>query len=102
MGRNFFEEVIRENLDLGRPSQVSLIFDRKINHRIPGRLRTVITNGVVPSLHGTCDPRALRALGKITISRPWLAAIARLCIAEWSPRGSQFRREPPGQKSALN
>jgi len=51
-GRIFFEEVIRENLDIGRPTQVSLIFDRKINRRTPGRFRTrVITDGVVPSLH---------------------------------------------------
>jgi hypothetical protein len=51
-GRIFFEEVIRENLDIGRPSQVSLIFDRRINRCTPGRFRTrVITNGVVPSLH---------------------------------------------------
>jgi len=51
-GRIFFEEVIRENLDIGRPSQVSLIFDRKIMRRTPGRFRTrVITDGVTPSLH---------------------------------------------------
>ena len=51
-GRIFFEEVIRENLDIGRPSQVSLIFDRKLTRRTPGRFRTrVITDGVVPSLH---------------------------------------------------
>jgi DNA-binding HxlR family transcriptional regulator len=51
-GRIFFEEVIRENLDIGRPSQVSLIFDRKITRRTPGHFRTrVITDGVVPSLH---------------------------------------------------
>ena len=51
-GRIFFEEVIRENLDLGRPSQVQLIFDRRIDRRTPGRFRTrVITEGVVPSLH---------------------------------------------------
>jgi hypothetical protein len=51
-GRIFFEEVIRENLDIGRPSQVSLVFDRKISRRTPGRFRTrVITDGVVPSLH---------------------------------------------------
>ena len=51
-GRIFFEEVIRENLDLGRPSQVSLVFDRKVIRRTPGRFRTrVITDGVVPSLH---------------------------------------------------
>lgn len=51
-GRCFFEEVIRENLDVGRPSQVQLIFDRKITRRTPGRFRTrVLTDGVVPSLH---------------------------------------------------
>jgi hypothetical protein len=51
-GRIFFEEVIRENLDIGRPSQVSLVFDRRISRRTPGRFRTrVITDGVVPSLH---------------------------------------------------
>lgn len=51
-GRVFFEEVIRENLDLGRPSQVQLIFDRRVSKQTPGRFRTrVITNGVVPSLH---------------------------------------------------
>ena len=27
-GRIFFEEVIRENLDIGRPKQVQLIFER--------------------------------------------------------------------------
>ncbi len=29
-GRIFFEEVIRENLDIGRPDQVQLIFDRRV------------------------------------------------------------------------
>ena len=51
-GRAFFEEVIRENVDLGRPSQVQLIFDRRVTKRTPGRFRTrVITAGVTPSLH---------------------------------------------------
>jgi hypothetical protein len=55
-GRLFFEQVIRDNLDAGRPDQVSLIFDRKLIRRgprsTPGRWRTrVITDGVVPSLH---------------------------------------------------
>jgi hypothetical protein len=51
-GRVFFEEVIRENLDIGRPSQVSLIFERRLSRRTPGRFRTrVITDGVTPSLH---------------------------------------------------
>lgn len=51
-GREFFEEVIRENLDLGRPDRVSLLFDRKITKKTPGRFRTrVITSGVHPSIH---------------------------------------------------
>jgi hypothetical protein len=51
-GRLLFEEIIRENLDLGRPQQVSLIFNRKITQRTPGRSRTrVITQGVTPSIH---------------------------------------------------
>jgi hypothetical protein len=51
-GRIFFEQVIRENLDLGRPDQVQLIFERRVTKRTPGRFRTrVLTDGVIPSLH---------------------------------------------------
>jgi hypothetical protein len=55
-GRIFFEQVIRDNLDIGRPDQVSLVFDRRLIRRgprsTPGRFRTrVITEGVTPSLH---------------------------------------------------
>lgn len=51
-GREFFEQVIRENLDLGRPDRVQLLFKRKITKRTPGRFRTrVITSGVHPSIH---------------------------------------------------
>jgi hypothetical protein len=51
-GRMFFEEVIRDNLDIGRPDLVQLIFTRRVSRRTPGRFRTrVITEGVVPSLH---------------------------------------------------
>lgn len=52
LGRKFFEEVIRENIDIGRPDQVQLIFERKVTKCTPGRFRTrVITEGVTPSLH---------------------------------------------------
>ena len=51
-GRQFFETVIRENLDIGRPDQVQLIFDRRVIKSTPGRFRTrILTNGVTPSLH---------------------------------------------------
>jgi hypothetical protein len=51
-GRGFFEEVIRENLDLGRPDQMQLIFNRRVTRQTPGQFRTrILTEGVVPSLH---------------------------------------------------
>jgi hypothetical protein len=55
-GRIFFDQVIADNLAIGRPDQVGLIFGRKIvrkgPHPTPGRFRTrVITSGVTPSLH---------------------------------------------------
>ena len=34
-GRVFFEHVIRDNLDAGRPDQISLIFDRRLMRRGP-------------------------------------------------------------------
>lgn len=52
IGRVFFEQVLRENLDLGRPDQIQLIFDRRVTRQTPGRFRTrVITTGVSPSLY---------------------------------------------------
>lgn len=51
-GRLFFEQVIRENLDIGRPGQVQLIFNRRVTKRTPGSFRTrVITRDVTPTLH---------------------------------------------------
>ncbi len=55
-GRVLFEEVIAENLDLGRPDKIGLVSDRRIRTRgarpTPGRFRTrVLSAGVTPSLH---------------------------------------------------
>jgi hypothetical protein len=54
-GRHFFEAVIRENLDLGRPDRVKLLFPRRLTQRTPapryGYRTRVITDGVEPSLH---------------------------------------------------
>ncbi len=57
IGRIFFEQVIRDNLDIGRPDQVGADLRPAADHRraaaaTPGRFRTrVITDGVTPSLH---------------------------------------------------
>jgi hypothetical protein len=54
-GRHFFEAVIRENLDLGRPDRVGLLFPHRITRKTPppacGYRTRVITDGVEPSLH---------------------------------------------------
>src|SRR5215472_3386859 len=51
-GRLFFEQVIRENLDLGRPEQIELIFNRRIRRNTKARFRTrVVTQDVTPSLN---------------------------------------------------
>ncbi len=55
-GRIFFDQAIRDNLDIGRPDQISLVFGRRIMRTgpkaTPGRFRTrIITSGVTPSLH---------------------------------------------------
>jgi hypothetical protein len=52
-GRGFFEEVMRENLDLGRPHNMQLVFNRRrVSRQTPGQFRTrVLTEGVLPSLH---------------------------------------------------
>jgi hypothetical protein len=55
-GRIFFEQLIRENLDIGRPDKVNIVFGRTIRQRgkfrTPGTFRTqVITNGACPYLY---------------------------------------------------
>jgi hypothetical protein len=51
-GRLFFEQVIRENLDLGRPEEVQLIFNRTVTRRTPGQFCTrIVTQDVTPSLN---------------------------------------------------
>ena len=54
-GRHFFEAVIRDNLDLGRPDRVGLLFPLRLTRATPppayGYRTRVITEGVAPSLH---------------------------------------------------
>jgi len=53
-GRAFFEQIIRENLDLGRPDRVQLIFGRQVRRNTPSRFCTrVVQTGVQPNVHLT-------------------------------------------------
>lgn len=50
-GRMWFQGVIRDHLDVGRPDQIALIFQRRVSRRTPGRFRTRVLNaGVDPTL----------------------------------------------------
>jgi len=50
-GRALVESLIRDNLDLGRPDRVSLVFDRRVTKRTPSEFHTrVIREGVLPSI----------------------------------------------------
>jgi hypothetical protein len=55
-GRIFFEQLIRDNIDIGRPDKVNIVFGRIIRlhgkNPAPGSFRTqVITSGVCPYLY---------------------------------------------------
>lgn len=58
-GRAFFEGLIRDHLDIGRPEQIVLVFDRKLTRRTPGKFSTkVVTKGVDPQI--SCTYRSSR------------------------------------------
>jgi hypothetical protein len=58
-GRAFFEGLIRDHLDVGRPDCVSLTFGRRVTTRTPGAFRTrVVAQGVAPQI--SCYYRASR------------------------------------------
>jgi hypothetical protein len=60
-GRAFFEGLIRDHLDVGRPDRVSILFDRRVNRTTPGTFRTrVITEGVDPQLSCTYKSSRLK------------------------------------------
>ncbi len=92
-GRMWFEGVIRDHLDIGRPQQVTLIFDRRIYRKTPGTFRSrVLTRGVDPII--SCyykssrikqyfkEGRALRTETVICDSRDFGVG-RRVCAQNW-------------------
>jgi hypothetical protein len=58
-GRLFFEGLIRDHLDVGRPENVALFFNRRINRCTKGSFRTrVLNRGATPVL--TCHYKSAR------------------------------------------
>ena len=88
--RGFFEALIADNLDIGRPASVGIIFDRRIRRDTKGTFRTTIdrpaigpdAGGVVLNLfykHSRIkqylkDGRAMRIETVINAPRDWAAS----------------------------
>jgi hypothetical protein len=79
-GRAWFEQTIRDQLDLGRPDRVQIVFGRKVSRATPGRFQTqVISSGVQPVIQAHYkhskvkqylkDGRALRT--ETTVNDPY-------------------------------
>ena len=50
-GRAWFERTLPDQLTLGRPDQIALVFGRRVNRRTPGRFHTKVFNvGVEPAI----------------------------------------------------
>jgi hypothetical protein len=50
-GRAWFEQTIRDQLTLGRPDRVAVVFARRVSRQTPGRFHTrVITSGTEPAI----------------------------------------------------
>jgi hypothetical protein len=90
-GRAWFERVIVDQLTLGRPDQVSLVFGRRINRTTPGRFHTqIVRRGVDPSIQAHYkhskvkqyfkEGRALRT--ETTINDPNDFGVGRLLTTE--------------------
>jgi hypothetical protein len=51
VGRAWFERTLPDQLTLGRPDQIAVVFGRRVNRQTPGRFHTKIINrGVEPSI----------------------------------------------------
>jgi hypothetical protein len=93
-GRAWFERVLVDQLTLGRPDHVSLVFARRVNRRTPGRFHTqIIHAGVEPTIQAHYrhskvkqyfkEGRALRT--ETTINDPKDFGVGRLLTTEnWS------------------
>jgi hypothetical protein len=50
-GRAWFEQTLRDQLTLGRPDRVAVVFGRRVSRQTPGRFHTrVITSGTEPAI----------------------------------------------------
>lgn len=79
-GRAFFEGLIRDHLDVGRPEQVVLVFDRKLMPKTPGVFSTkVVTKGVDPQV--SCKYKSSRIAPALCFGDPRVMAMLGALVA---------------------
>jgi hypothetical protein len=93
-GRAWFEQTLRDQLGLGHPDRVQIVFARKVTRQTPGVFQTkVITRGVAPVIEAHYkhskvkqyfkDGRALRT--ETTVNDPYDFGVNRTLTADtWS------------------
>jgi hypothetical protein len=107
-GRLFFEQVMRENLDLGRPEEIKLTFKRRIPRRRRTRARfaaRIVTQDVTPLLNAHYknarikpyhkENRALRT--EPAQQRSFFSGQYYYCVRSDSQVGDQRMRQFGGQ-----
>ncbi len=95
-GRVFFEEVVRENLDLGRPDKVQLIFNRRVTRRTCCRdgqsVRRIPRAGCDPLRREACRGRDYRPVVQFRAGTQFGVGLARL---DRIPQSHGFRAMLP-------
>jgi hypothetical protein len=90
-GRAWFEQTLRDQLGLGHPDRVQIVFGRKVTRATPGAFQTkVITRGVAPAIQAHYkhskvkqyfkDGRALRT--ETTVNDPYDFGVNRTLSAD--------------------
>ena len=68
--RSFFEALIGDNLDIGRPANVEIIFARRIRRDTPGTFRTAIDRPAIgPDAAASCSTCSTSIRGSSSTSR---------------------------------
>ena len=97
-GRIFFEQLIRDNIDIGRPDKVNIVFDRKI--RLRGKNPTPGTFRTSPLISTTCT-RIPGMRFPTRASRPsWAPAAHSRSGPPASPVATCGTTSPPARENA--
>ena len=94
-GRHFFEAVIRENLDLGRPDRISLLFPKRITRRTPAPRTATGPGSSPPGSPPACTSRTSTPTSSSTSRRSGRSGPRRPSTTR--PTSSPARRSRPSR-----